>query len=116
MLKKKDEKEIGNIMSEIVDETIRLLKDDIYKIVLYGSYARGDFSIESDIDIMIVLNCGKEKISGYRKQISRIASRIGLKNDIEISLLLRDRNTFEQNGEVLPLYRNIRREGITLYG
>lgn len=116
MLKKKEEKEISGITSEIVEETIRLIKDDIYKIVLYGSYARGDFSRESDIDIMIILNCGKEKVSGYRKQISRIASRVGLKNDIEISLLLRDRTTFEQNEEVLPLYRNIQREGITLYG
>ena len=52
----------------------------------------------------------------YRKQISKIASRIGLENDIEISLLLRDKDTFEQSREVLPFYKNIQREGVALYG
>lgn len=33
---------------------------------------------------MIILNCGKEKTLCYRKQVSKVASRIGLRNDIEI--------------------------------
>lgn len=112
----KNRNEIRNIATEIVEETKKLLKEDIYKIVLYGSYARGDFGNESDIDIMIVLNCEKEKVLCYRKQISKIASRIGLENDIEISLLLRDRNTFEEGTKAIPFYKNIYREGIALYG
>lgn len=116
MLEKKSKNEIRIITEEIVDETRKLLKDNIYKIVLYGSCARGDFGSESDIDIMIIMNCGKEEISHYRKQISKVASRIGLKNDIEISLLLRDRDTFECSQDVLPFYKNIQREGVALYG
>ena len=52
----------------------------------------------------------------YRKQVSQLSSRIGLKNDIEISLLLRDRDTFERGENVLPFYRNIKKDGIELYG
>lgn len=29
--------------------------DRLSKIILYGSYARGDFNEESDIDLMVVL-------------------------------------------------------------
>ncbi|MCM1282571.1 MAG: nucleotidyltransferase domain-containing protein [Muribaculaceae bacterium] len=116
MLEKKCESEINAITAEIVEETRKLLKGNIYKILLYGSYARGDFDNESDIDIMIIMNCQKEEVCRYRKQVSRVASRIGLENDIEISLLLRDRNTFEQSGDVLPFYKNIQREGVALYG
>lgn len=116
MLKRKDEREISAITTEIVDEARRMLKENIYKIVLYGSFARGDFDNESDIDILILMNCKREEVYQYRKQMSKIASRIGLENDVEISLLLRDRDTFEQNEEVLPFYKNIRREGIALYG
>lgn len=115
-MEKKSIEEINLITAEIVDEVLRLLKDDVYKIVLYGSYARGDFTSESDVDIMILLNCTKEKTADYRKQISRLASRVGLKNDVEISLLLRDRRTFEQGESILPFYRNIQREGVALYG
>lgn len=116
MLKIKNENEINIITAEIIDETKKLLKEKIYKIVLYGSYARGDFNSESDIDIMIIINCGQGEISLYRKQLSKVASRIGMKNDIEISLLLRDRDTFEQGKKILPFYKNIQKEGVALYG
>ena len=113
---KKSENENNVIIAEIVEEIRKLLKGDIHKIMLYGSCARGDFDSESDIDIMIIMNCKREEICHYRKQVSKVASRIGLENDIEISLLLRDRSTFEQSGDVLPFYKNIKREGIALYG
>lgn len=116
MSEKKSKSEIHAIIMEIVDEIKELLKEDIYKIVLYGSCARGDYDGESDIDIMIILNCGKEKTLRYRKQISKVASRIGLRNDIEISLLLRDKDTFEQNETVFPFYKNIQKEGVAVYG
>ncbi|MCM1106388.1 MAG: nucleotidyltransferase domain-containing protein, partial [Blautia sp.] len=106
MLEKKSENEINAITAEIVEETRKLLKGNIYKILLYGSYARGDFDSESDIDVMIIMNCDKKEVCSYRRQISRIANRIGLENDIEVSLLLRDRNTFEQGKDVLPFYKN----------
>lgn len=116
MLKKKSENELRAITAEIVNETKKILKEDVYKIVLYGSCVRGDFNSESDIDIMIIMNCQKEEVVCHRKEISKVASRIGLENDIEISLLLRDKDTFEQGREVLPFYKNIQREGVALYG
>lgn len=116
MLEMREREQINTITKEIVDEVTQLLQDNVYKIVLYGSYARGDFTKESDIDILILLNCTKEQVMQYRKQISRLSSRIGLKNDIEISLLLRDRETFEQGENILPFYRNIKREGVEIYG
>jgi hypothetical protein len=57
-----------------------------------------------------------DKVSQYRKQISRVASRVGLKNDIEVSLLLRDRKTVEKGIQLLPFYKNIMAEGIDIYG
>jgi len=111
------QEEIINIVTaEVVEQVIDIVKDKIYKIYLYGSYARGDFTNESDIDIMIILDCSKEEVKAYRKQISILASRIGLKNDIEVSLLLRDKASFENNQRILPFYQNIILEGVTLYG
>jgi predicted nucleotidyltransferase len=35
-------------------DAIRLLKDKIYMVALFGSYARGDYDKDSDIDILVV--------------------------------------------------------------
>lgn len=107
---------INIVTKEVVEQVLELVKEDIYKMYLYGSYARGDFDSESDIDIMIILNCSKDKVKQYRKQISKLASRIGLKNDVEVSLLLRDKMSFEQGQRILPFYQNVTREGVALYG
>lgn len=107
---------INTVTTEVVEKVIELVNEDIYKMYLYGSYARGDFDNESDIDIMIILKCDKEKVKSYRKQVSILASRIGLKNDVEVSLLLRDKDSFEQGQKILPFYQNVTREGVTIYG
>lgn len=109
------EKELLTITSDVVSKVSAILHGKIYKIILYGSYARGDFTVDSDIDIIVILNCSKEDVISYRKQISKIASRVGLENDILVSILLRDKESFNECKETLPFYQNILREGVPLY-
>lgn len=70
------------ITASVMESVFALLSDKLYKVVLYGSYARGDFTPESDIDIMVVLDCSKEEVLSYRKEVSKLSSRIGLEHDI----------------------------------
>lgn len=104
------------IGSEVYGELVKLFGGEIKSIILYGSYARGDFNLESDVDIMILLNCEQSEITKRRKEISRIASRIGLKNDIMVSLLVRNWADYEKQMEYQPFYQNIEREGVKIYG
>ena len=108
--------ELQIVTKSVVAAVLELVSDKIYKIVLYGSYARGDFTRESDIDIMVILDCTKDEVLTYRKRISRMASRIGLEHDIMLSVLLRDKDSYLAGQEVLPFYQNIAREGVELYG
>ena len=108
--------ELNTITNEVVNSARDLFKDQLWRIMLYGSYARGDFNEESDVDIMILLNCDESDIRKFRKQTCRMASRIGLDNDVEVSLLVRDRDSFEQRRNILPFYRNVNDEGVILYG
>lgn len=108
--------ELQIVTQEVVTSVLDALADKIYKVILYGSYARGDFTSESDIDIMIILDCTREEVSFYRKKITRLASRIGLKHDIMVTILLRDRESFYNQQDVLPFYENIAKEGLVLYG
>lgn len=108
--------ELQKITQTVVQSVLGLVENKIYKIVLYGSYARGDFDTESDVDIIILLDCDEKELRDYRKRVVVLASRISLENDIEISLLLKNRNAFEDRLPILPFYQNIENEGVVLYG
>lgn len=110
------ERELQTVTQSVIQASVELLSDKIYKIILYGSYARGDFNMESDVDILIILNCSQEETRSYRKEVSRIASRISLANDVEVSLLLIDQQSFKERIDILPFYQNVQREGVALYG
>ncbi len=107
---------IKSIASEVYEELVKLFGGEIKSIILYGSYARGDFNSESDVDIMILLNCEQNEIMKRRKEISRIASRIGLRNDVMVSLLARNCADYEKQMKYQPFYQNIEKEGMKIYG
>ena len=54
---------IRNIIYRFSQELRRILGDKLTKIIVYGSYARGDFRENSDIDIMILVKMSDEEIS-----------------------------------------------------
>ena len=107
---------IHYVTQSVVEEIIETLDDKVDRIILYGSYARGDFTPESDIDVMILLDCLPKDLPIYRKKISRIASKISLESGKEISLMLQDKRTYEEWMETLVFYQNVEKEGVVLYG
>lgn len=46
---------IKETIQKFTIETQKLLGERVKKVILYGSYARGDYNSDSDIDIMILL-------------------------------------------------------------
>ncbi len=83
--------------------------------MLYGSYARGDNSRESDVDILVLTDLTPEENRKFRRDLNRIFSRIGLKHDILLSMFLIDRKSYENRMEVMPFYQNIERDGVVVY-
>ncbi|MCM1143338.1 MAG: nucleotidyltransferase domain-containing protein [Blautia sp.] len=108
--------ELQQVLKEVRNAAKQLYGDKLDKIILYGSYARGDNTEESDIDIMIVLDGDAADIKKLRGLTAEMASDISLEQEVFLSILLRDRKHFEENLDFLPFYQNIVREGITVYG
>ena len=81
------------------------------QICLYGSYARGDFDAESDVNIMVLVDLPKDKLSSYRRKVSDLSFVLDLKYDVLLSIKLQDKETFQKFAEVLPFFKNIIREG-----
>ena len=87
----------------------RLLKCVLY---LYGSYARGDFHEESDIDILLTVEQPQSVISHHRSDIAELSSDLSLEHDITVSISVKPAEQFERLMNVLPFYQNVVREGI----
>ena len=107
---------INNIIKDFVTQINILLGNRIKKIILYGSYARGDFNDSSDIDIMILTDLSDEEIIEYRDKISDIAFDIEFDNEFDIMLspLVKNIDKFNYWLQALPFYMNIQKEGIVL--
>ena len=106
--------ELNLISNEIADEAKAVLGDLLEAVVLYGSYARGDFDDESDLDIMIRIDCPKEQLNAFKQKFIRIASELSLKYGIEVSFSLADTTTYRRYKNHLPYYENIESEGIKI--
>lgn len=107
---------IQNVTNKVVKKSIETLGEKLNRIVLYGSYARGDFTSESDIDVMILIDCKHEDLPKYRRMVSIIASEISLDDDVELSLVLEDIYTYEKWLDALVFYQNVKKDGVVLYG
>ena len=76
-------------LSEMSERIGMIYGKTLEKVILYGSYARGDQTSESDVDIAIVIKEGN-------------TDRM---HDALLDLVVK----------VLPFYKNIEREGIVLW-
>ena len=57
------------IVYQFSEDVKRILGDKLTKIIVYGSYARGDYREDSDVDIMILTKLSEEEIRAIKNDI-----------------------------------------------
>lgn len=85
-------------------------------VILYGSYARGDYDAESDIDVMVLVDMDREALMRYRKDFAALTSQLSLEDDdcTTISLLLESCDHLRRWEAAIPFYQNVMREGVKI--
>lgn len=102
-----------------ITEKVAMLSRDIFgdkldSALLYGSYARGEQTPESDIDIMILADVPREELFLYKKPFISLTSELGLLHDVVVTVVLKDTETFNKYSEAVPFYANVKKEGIRI--
>ena len=102
---------LDSICKRIVDTYKKVYGDDIEGIYLYGSYARGDFDEDSDIDIAAIVNGERLDLQKKLHTVWNEANRMDLEYDTLTSTTVIPIEEFKKYRDELPYYRNIYREG-----
>ncbi|MCD7745241.1 MAG: nucleotidyltransferase domain-containing protein [Lachnospiraceae bacterium] len=108
--------ELSTILGELVKTYRATYGDRISKIVLYGSYARGDFRDDSDIDVAAIVKGPRRELQDELKKVWDVSHDLGLEYDILVSPTVIPLDEYEKWKEDLPYYRNIEREGVIVGG
>jgi len=98
---------LNNIVKELKRGLQHTYGEQLKGLYLYGSYARKDADVESDVDILIIL----DKIENYGDEIaktSKLVSELSLKYDKTISRVFVSRQDW--NEKETPFLLNARKE------
>jgi len=122
---------IKDRLSKIVEEILAVAKDKIAQVILFGSYARGNwvdetyteshvtYSYQSDLDILLVLKKGKYSRSKALKIEENIENRLKkkqLEDNPWVTLIIEPIslvNKLLEKGQYF--FSDIKKEGVLLY-
>lgn len=105
-----------DIILEFSRQVKQILGKNLTKVILYGSYARGDYTENSDIDIMILTTLTDMEIEKIENNIYDIAFDFQMKYFVDISVIIKNENQFNYWLGTLPFYDSVQREGVILNG
>ena len=107
-------RQVQTIVSEFCHGLSAIFSQDRIDAILFGSYARGDNDDGADIDVLLLVDTSREEISRRNWQVGDLAAELLLQYGILVSPIVENRDYFNANADILPFYRNIRREGVRL--
>ena len=104
------------MLFQYVNRIHEIYGSELKAVILYGSYARGDYTESSDIDIMILVDMSDIELKSYGEKLSYMTYDFHLDHDIDIKPIAKSEEIFNKWVVNYPFYSNIHKEGVILYG
>lgn len=80
---------LKTVLDSICEHSKTILGSKLYAVKLYGSYARGDYDDESDIDIMIIADISPDERADLREKLFDFTYDLNLQYDVLLSVFFR---------------------------
>ena len=86
------------------------------EVILFGSYARGDFDTGSDVDIAILADISRESEGCYTSDVVSLLAQLDDKYNYPafISPIIISKTFFDEWNDTIPFYRNLKIEGVRI--
>ncbi len=108
--------DIAPLLSDLEKRLKGIYDNKLKKVLLYGSYARGDNVEGSDVDIMVLVDMEDKEIKRQRDKILDTIVDLTTQYGIVLSIIENNYGHFYKWADVLPFFSNIEREGVNIYG
>lgn len=106
--------ELHMIIMQMRNYIVHLFPSEMPDIILFGSYARSDANISSDIDVMFLVDSSRETIAEKHWQIGEAAAEVLMDHGIVVSPIVENRAYYHATADILPFFKNVQREGVWL--
>ena len=103
--------EIQRILQETGEQLQKIYSNHLQELILFGSYARGDFHDDSDIDLLLLLD-QMDDLASERAKYFPVISQLSLKYDTVISII--PYTIHEFRSKKTPFILNVSQEGISV--
>ena len=110
------DRRINEVTQKVFKVARDTLGDKLDKVILFGSYARGDFDNESDVDIFVLADVPHEETNRWCNKIDDRLSDLWLDYDLLVCIHLTSKSMFDRYLQVMPYYQNVLRDGVELNG
>ena len=103
------------LLEAYIQKLKAIYQDTLQSVILYGSYARGEASTMSDVDIMILVNSDDEGIRAKNEALIYMTYDFNMDHDLDIQPIAESVATYHYWIGAHPFYQNVNREGVILY-
>ena len=107
-------KELNTILDRLNEAYKAAFGEDIVKVLLYGSYSRGDFNSDSDVDVVAIVKGDRMNLQQKLKTVWEISSDLEIEFETIVSPTVIPYDEFEKYKNDLPYYKNIEKEGVEI--
>ena len=106
--------EIKILLKDIYCSASQIFRDKLIASILFGSYARGDYDSESDMDVALIVSCKRDELKDYQDALVKEMSRLTMQYGVLVNFTEIPDDEYKKYGDALPFYRNVHQEGVYL--
>lgn len=104
---------VKQLLQTAETELRKIFNDKLKKIILFGSYSRGDYDDESDVDVMVLIDSNPK---GYDDIILDVEVDLSIAYDIVLTIFVENEAEYQDGKLYKPFLEAIEQEGIEIYG
>jgi len=105
------EEQITYIGQSVVDAAYLVCGDKLREVILFGSYARGDFKEWSDVDIMVLVDADDTECKRLDQALMHKLFELDNRMNLLLYIMVTPYTRFESVKADYPFYRNVDKEG-----
>jgi len=103
---------ISGAVESLISDLKAIFGEELKKVILYGSYSRGDYTEESDVDIIVLIS--SPAVKKFNELLADLSAKHLIKSDVLFSIIVSNVQFYNKWKSTMDLFINIESEGIAV--